>query len=335
MKYPIIIAVDAMGGDNSPNKVIEGISLHSKSSDNVNYKIFGNMDLINPLIDKYKISKERISLIHTDKLVEGEDTALSAAKKGKDTSLWLAVESLKNDEAHAIVSAGNTGALFLISKLNLKMIENIDKPALSALWPSKKGMNVVLDLGANIECNTKNLVDFSIMGSALFKALFTNEMPKVALLNIGSEELKGNAVIKETYQILNENKFSLFDFKGYVEGNNIMEGDVNVIIADGFTGNIALKTAEGTSNFIISELKKALTSSFIGKLSSLINFSNLKTFKEKLDPRLYNGAILLGLNKPVIKSHGSTDSIGFANSLKVCEKTINGNLINQIKENIR
>ena len=334
MKYPIIIAVDAMGGDNSPNKVIEGISLHSKSSDNVNYKIFGNMDLINPLIDKYKISKERISLIHTDKLVEGEDTALSAAKKGKDTSLWLAVESLKNDEAHAIVSAGNTGALFLISKLNLKMIENIDKPALSALWPSKKGMNVVLDLGANIECNTKNLVDFSIMGSALFKALFTNEMPKVALLNIGSEELKGNAVIKETYQILNENKFSLFDFKGYVEGNNIMEGDVNVIIADGFTGNIALKTAEGTSNFIISELKKALTSSFIGKLSSLINFSNLKTFKEKLDPRLYNGAILLGLNKPVIKSHGSTDSIGFANSLKVCEKTINGNLINQIKENI-
>ena len=334
MSNPIIIAVDAMGGDNSPNKVIEGISLHSKSSDNVNYKIFGNIDLINPLIDKYKISTERISLIHTDKLVEGEDTALSAAKKGKDTSLWLAVESLKNDEAHAIVSAGNTGALFLISKLNLKMIENIDKPALSALWPSKKGMNVVLDLGANIECNTKNLVDFSIMGSALFKALFINEIPKVALLNIGSEELKGNAVIKETYQILNENKFSLFDFKGYVEGNNIMEGDVNVIIADGFTGNIALKTAEGTSNFIISELKKALTSSFIGKLSSLINFSNLKTFKEKLDPRLYNGAILLGLNKPVIKSHGSTDSIGFANSLKVCEKTINGNLINQIKENI-
>ena len=214
------------------------------------------------------------------------------------------------------------------------MIENIDKPALSALWPNKKGMNVVLDLGANIECNTKNLVDFSIMGSALFKALFTNEKPKVALLNIGSEELKGNAVIKETYQVLNENKFSLFDFKGYVEGNNIMEGDVNVIIADGFTGNIALKTAEGTSNFIINELKKALTSSFIGKLSSLINFSNLKTFKEKLDPRLYNGAILLGLNKPVIKSHGSTDSIGFANSLKVCEKTINGNLINQIKENI-
>ena len=335
MNNPIIIAVDAMGGDNSPSKVIEGISIHSKSTNNVNYKIFGNINLINPLINKYKIPSERFNLNHTDKFVEGEDTALSAAKRGKNTSLWLAVESLKNDEAHAMVSAGNTGALFLISKLNLKMIENIDKPALSALWPSKKGMNVVLDLGANIECSKKNLVDFSIMGSALLKALFPNQSPKVALLNIGSEEAKGNAMIKETYQLLNDNKYSLFEFKGYVEGNHIMDGDVNVIIADGFTGNIALKTAEGTSNFITSELKKALTSTFIGKLSSLINFSNLKNFKNKLDPRLYNGAILLGLNKPVIKSHGSTDSIGFANSLKVCEKTIKGNLINQIKENIK
>ncbi len=334
MKNPIIIAIDAMGGDDSPNKVIEGIGIHSKQTSNVNYKIFGNEILIKPLIEKYNLPKDRIKIIHTDKKVKGEDSALSAAKKGKETSLWLAIESLKHDEAHAIVSAGNTGALFLISKLNLKMIENIDKPALSALWPSKKGMNVVLDLGANIECNPKNLIDFSIMGSALHLALFDKEKPKVALLNIGSEELKGNAVIKETYQLLNENKYSLFDFEGYIEGNNIMDGNVNVIVADGFTGNIALKTAEGTSNFIISELKKALTSSIIGKISSLINFNNLNKFKNKLDPRLYNGAILLGLNKPVIKSHGSTDSIGFANSLKVCEKTIKGKLIDQIKENI-
>ena len=335
MNNPITIAIDAMGGDNSPNKVIEGISFHSKLSTNVRYKIFGNLNLIKPLIKKYSIPNERFILKHTEKVVEGEDSALSAAKKGKDTSLWLAVESLKNNETDAIVSAGNTGALFLISKLNLKMIKNIDKPALSALWPSKKNMNVVLDLGANIECNVKNLVDFSIMGSALLKALFPNEIAKVALLNIGSEELKGNAIIKETYQFLNENNYSLFDFKGYIEGNNIMEGNVNVIVADGFTGNIALKTAEGTSNFIISELKKALTSSMLGKLSSIINFYNLKNFKKKLDPRLYNGAILLGLDKPVIKSHGSTDSVGFANSLKVCEKIIKGKLIDQIKENIR
>tara|TARA_Y100000992_G_scaffold45193_1_gene25925 strand:- start:1570 stop:2577 length:1008 start_codon:yes stop_codon:yes gene_type:complete len=334
MNNPITIAVDAMGGDNSPNKIIEGISLHSSEASNVSYKIFGKQDLIVPLLNKYNVPKNKYDLIHTDNFVEAEDTALSAAKRGKNTSLWLSINSLKNDNADAIVSAGNTGALFLISKLNLKMIENIDKPALSALWPSKKNMNVVLDLGANIECNSKNLIDFSIMGSALLKALFINEKPKVALLNIGSEELKGNAVIKETYQALNENKNTLFDFMGFIEGNNIMDGDVNVIVSDGFTGNIALKTAEGTSNFITSELKKALTSSLIGKFSSLINYNNLKKFKNKLDPRLYNGAILLGLDKPVIKSHGSTDSIGFANSLKVCEQIIRGKLINQIKENI-
>ena len=334
MNNPITIAVDAMGGDNSPNKVIQGISLHLSKSSNVSYIIFGKQDLILPLLNKYNISNNKYELIHTDNYVEAEDSALTAAKRGKNTSLWLSIESLKNDKADAIVSAGNTGALFLISKLNLKMIEKIDKPALSALWPSKKNMNVVLDLGANIECNSKNLIDFSIMGSALLKALFINEKPKVALLNIGSEELKGNAVIKETYQVLNENKNKLFDFMGFIEGNNIMDGDVNVIVSDGFTGNIALKTAEGTSNFITSELKKAFTSSFIGKLSSLLNYNNLKKFKDKLDPRLYNGAILLGLDKPVIKSHGSTDSIGFANSLKVCEQIIRGKLINQIKDNI-
>ena len=334
MNNPLIIAVDAMGGDDSPNKVIEGISIHSKKSHNIVYKIFGNQKIIDPIIKKNQISSERCVVIHTDKVVEGEDTPLSAAKKGKDTSLWLAIDSLKKNEAHAIVSAGNTGALFLISKLNLKMIESIDKPALSALWPSKKEMSVVLDLGANIECSSKNLIDFSIMGGALHKVLFNTKRPKVALLNIGSEELKGNAIIKDTYQLLTDNKNSLIDFVGYIEGNNIMDGEVNVIVADGFTGNIALKTAEGTSNFIISELKRALSSSTIGKISSFINFSNLNKFKNKLDPRLYNGAILLGLNKPVIKSHGSTDSIGFSNSLRVCEKTIRGNLIDQIKENI-
>ena len=214
------------------------------------------------------------------------------------------------------------------------MIENIDKPALSALWPNKYGMNIVLDLGANIECNEKNLLDFSLMGSALHKSLFENETSKVALLNIGSEELKGNNIIKNTFQILNENKNQLFEFKGYIEGNHIMDGDVNVIVTDGFTGNIALKTAEGTANFISSELKKAFNTGLFGKISALLNIKNLKSFKNKLDPRLYKGAILLGLDKPVIKSHGSTDELGFANSLKVCEKTIKGNLIDKIKKNI-
>lgn len=330
----ITIAIDAMGGENSPDKTIEGISHHLKDLDNSFYLIFGNEKLINPLIKKYKINSDKYKIIHTEKIIEDTDTALGAAKKGKDTSLWLAMESLKKGESDCVVSAGNTGALFVIAKLNLEMITNIDKPALSALWPNKNGMNVVLDLGANIECNEKNLIDFSVMGSALHKSLFENEISKVALLNIGSEEIKGNTTIKNTYQALNDKKNNLFEFCGYIEGNHIMDGDVNVIVTDGFTGNIALKTAEGTANFITSELKKSMTSNFIGKFSSLLNIKNLKKFKNKLDPRLYNGAILLGLNKPVIKSHGSTDAIGFANSLKVAEKVIKGRLIDKIKENI-
>ena len=323
-----------MGGDNSPYKVIKGIDIHKSQSDNIFYNIFGNKKIIDPLISKTNLNKNEYKIIHTENLIKDEDSPLTAAKKGKDTSMWLSIESVKNMESDAIVSAGNTGALFVIAKLNVKMIEKIDKPALSALWPNKNGMNVVLDLGANIECSEKNLIDFSLMGAALHKSLFENEDPKVALLNIGSEELKGNNVIKNTYQTLSEKKNQLFEFKGYIEGNHIMDGNVNVIVTDGFTGNVALKTAEGTANFITSELKKALNSSIIGKLSSLINIKNLKKFKNKLDPRLYNGAILLGLDKPVIKSHGSTDEIGFANSLKVCEKIIKGKLIDKIKKNI-
>ena len=334
MDNPIKIAVDAMGGENSPTKVIKGIEIHNLATKNIFYNIFGNTKLIEPIINQTKISKNNYKLIHTDNIIEDTDSALSAAKRGKDTSMWLSIESLRKEESDAIVSAGNTGALFVIAKLNLKMIEKIDKPALSALWPNKNGMNIVLDLGANIDCNEKNLIDFSLMGAALHKSLFENEESKVALLNIGSEELKGNNIIKNTYQTLNDNKNSLFKFEGYIEGNQIMNGDVNVIVTDGFTGNVALKTAEGTANFITSELREAMSSTFLGKVSSILNLKNLKKFKKKLDPRLYNGSILLGLDKPVIKSHGSTDEVGFANSLKVCEKIIKGKLIDKIKKNI-
>ena len=214
------------------------------------------------------------------------------------------------------------------------MIENIDKPALSALWPNKKGMSVVLDLGANIDCSSKNLFDFSIMGASLYKSLYPLETPNVALLNIGSEEFKGNDTIKDTFQILNGKKNNDFEFSGYIEGNELMNGSVNVIVADGFTGNVALKTAEGTANFITEELKKALGGTLIGKISSFLNMSNLKKFKNRLDPRLYNGAIFIGLDSPVVKSHGGTDFIGFSNSLDVCCRIIRGNLIEKIKKNI-
>ena len=329
----IKIAVDAMGGDGSPKKIIDGIILNNKSNKNVFYKIFGDQNQISELI-KNKIDNKFYEIIHTDKVIKSTDSPLEGAKRGKETSMWLAIESVKKKESDIVISAGNTGALLVIAKLNLKMIQNIDKPALSALWPNKKGMSVVLDLGANIECSSKNLVDFSIMGSSLYKSLYPNENPNVALLNIGSEELKGNETIKETFQLLNERNNKTFDFSGYIEGNQIMNGEVNVIISDGFTGNVALKTAEGTANFIISELKQALSGTILGKISSLLNITNLKRFKKRLDPRLYNGAIFIGLDSPVVKSHGGTDYIGFSNSLDVCCRIIKGNLIEKIKKNI-
>ena len=333
MSELIKIAVDAMGGDGSPKKIIDGIIHNHKSNRDNFFKIFGDKDKILKHLND-RIDKNFYEIINTNNVVKSTDSPLEAAKRGKNTSMWLAIESVKNKDSDIVISAGNTGALLVIAKLNLKMIENIDKPALSALWPNKKGMSVVLDLGANIECSSKNLVDFSIMGSSLYKSLYQNESPNVALLNIGSEELKGNETIKETFQLLNDKKNKNFNFAGYIEGNELMNGDVNVIVSDGFTGNVALKTAEGTANFITQELKKALQGSFLGKISSLLNISNLRKFKKRLDPRLYNGAIFIGLDAPVIKSHGGTDFIGFSNSLDVCNRIIKGNLINKIKDNI-
>ena len=333
MNNTIKIAIDAMGGDGSPNKIINGIVHHYKNNKDSFYQIFGDEDKINFLIND-KIPKNTFEITHTKDVVKGTDSPLEAAKRGKNTSMWLAIESVKNKKSDIVVSAGNTGALLVIAKLNLKMIENIDKPALAALWPNKKNMSVVLDLGANIECSSKNLIDFAIMGSSLFRSLYPNMLAKVALLNIGSEEIKGHEIIKETYQKLNHEENKDFEFKGYIEGNELMKGDVNVIVADGFTGNVALKTAEGTANFITGELKKAMTGSIIGKVASILNYSNLKKFKKRLDPRLYNGAIFVGLDSPVIKSHGGTDFIGFSNSLSVCSKIIKGNLIEKIRNNI-
>ena len=330
----IRIAVDAMGGDGSPKKVIDGIIYNHKFTKDSFYRIFGNENEIKKYLDN-KIGKDFFEIINTNNVVKSTDSPLEAAKRGKDTSMWLAIESVKKKESDIVISAGNTGALLVIAKLNLKMIDNIDKPALSAMWPNRKGMSVVLDLGANIECSSKNLVDFSIMGASLYKSLYPHETPNVALLNIGSEELKGNEIIKETFQNLNDKRNVNFNFAGYIEGNEIMNGEVNVIVSDGFTGNVALKTAEGTANFITSELKKVLGGTILGKISSLLNISNLKKFKKRLDPRLYNGAIFIGLDAPVVKSHGGTDYIGFANSLSVCNKIIKGNLIDKIKENIK
>jgi len=333
MSKSVVIAVDAMGGDNAPFKIIAGISEYLKKNRNVFFRIFGKKTSIENEIKKNKISNEFYEIIDCNDIVENNDTPLTAAKK-RNTSMWQAINDVKEKKSNVIVSAGNTGALFVISKLSMNMIENIDKPALAALWPNKIDMNIVLDIGANVECNDKNFEDFALMGAALHKSLFPKDDSKVALLNIGSEEIKGHETIKKAYQSMENKRNELYEFCGYIEGNHIMDGNVNVIVTDGFTGNVALKTAEGTANFISTELKKALSNGLVAKLSTLLNILNLRKFKKRLDPRLYNGAILLGLESPVIKSHGSTDYIGFANSLDVCVKTVEGKLIDKIKKNI-
>jgi len=260
---------------------------------------------------------------------------LTAVKNSKNTSMWNCIKAQIEGDADISLSAGNTGVLLVISRMILKMMNDVSKPALAGFWPNQKGMSVVLDLGANIECNDENLVDFAELGSALYKSLFSNEKPIVSLLNIGSEEIKGTELLKKTFKRLktlsNDNNFI---FKGYIEGNRLMDGNTNVIVTDGFTGNIALKTAEGTAKFITDNLKKSLKQNFFSKISLIFSYFAFKKFKEKLDPRKYNGAIFLGLNGPVVKSHGGTDAVGFYHSIDLCYKIIKGNLMHQIKNNL-
>ena len=329
MSTKVKIAIDAMGGIGSPSKVIDAIDISLKTNQDNFFYLYGKKNLIEKEILRKKNLLKYCEIINVDDVVNDDESALAGAKKSKNTSMWKAVESTSVNNTDISLSAGNTGALLVISRLILKTIPGINKPALAALWPNQNNMNVVLDLGANIECTEKNLVDFACMGSALFKSLFSNSNPKIALLNVGLEEYKGNDILKKTYSILKENKMKNFEFEGYIEGNHIMDGNVDVIVTDGFTGNIALKTAEGTANFLTKNLKSSLNS-----LSLLLSYKSLKKFKNKLDPRKYNGAIFLGLQSPVVKSHGAVDSIGFAHSINVCNKIVKGNLIEKIKSNL-
>ena len=329
MTKKVNIAIDAMSGENSPKKIIDGINISLESNQENFFFLYGQQDLLEKEITKNKLIQQNCEIINTKDIIADDESPLTAAKKGKESSMWKAIESQKENKSDISLSAGNTGALLVISRLILNSINGINKPALAGLWPNKYSMTVVLDLGANIECSEKNLLDFACMGSALFKSLFSSDRPRVALLNIGLEENKGNDVLKKTFTILKESKLKDFEFHGYIEGNHIMDGNVDVIITDGFTGNVALKTAEGTANFITKNLKKSLN-----KLSVLLSYKSLKQFKEKLDPRKYNGAIFLGLQSPVVKSHGATDAVGFANSIKVCHKIVKANLIEKIKSHL-
>ena len=338
MKKKITIAIDAMGGDNSPDKTIEGVKIFLnkyKSLDDFELKLYGDKNKIHEKLIQYKVSNKFINIIHTKSVVADNETPLTAIKNSKNTSMWNCIKSQIEGGSDISLSAGNTGVLLVVSRMILKMIDKVSKPALAGLWPNKKGMNVVLDLGANIECNDRNLIDFAEMGSALYKSLFPKDQPIVALLNVGSEEIKGTEILKNAYKKLRElSGENNFNFNGYIEGTRIMSGDSNVIVTDGFTGNIALKTAEGTAKFITDNLKNSLQKNLFSKISILFSYFSLKSFKEKLDPRKYNGAIFLGLNGPVVKSHGGTDAVGFFYSIDLCYKIVKGNLMQQIKNNL-
>ena len=338
MSKKISIAIDAMGGDNSPDKTIEGIKIFldkNKLKNDFILNVFGKEDIIKEKIKKFKVDSNSINIINSDKIVSDEESPLTAVKNSKNTSMWNSIQHQLEGKSDISLSAGNTGVLLVISRMILKMMNEVSKPALAGLWPNKHGMNVVLDLGANIECNDQNLIDFAELGSALFKSLFPKEKPKVSLLNVGSEEIKGTEMLKIASKRLrslsNEDNFI---YKGYIEGNNIMTGESNVIVTDGFTGNIALKTAEGTAKFITKNLKETLTENIFTKISLVFSYFSLKKFRNKLDPRKYNGAIFLGLNGPVVKSHGGIDSIGFYHSIDLCYKIIKGDLMSQIKNNL-
>ena len=333
MLKKISIAIDAMGGDNSPDKTIEGIKIFLKknqSNEDFIINVFGKEAEIIEKFKKFNISTDSINIINANTVVSDEESPMTAVKNSKNTSMWNCIQHQLEGKSDISLSAGNTGVLLVISRMILKMMDGVTKPALAGLWPNKKGMNVVLDLGANIECNDQNLIDFAELGSALFKSLFPNQKPSVSLLNVGSEEIKGTEMLKSASKKLRDlSSEDNFIYKGYIEGNNIMSGESNVKITDGFTGNIALKTAEGTAKFITNNLKKSLN-----KFSLLLSYFPLKSFRDKLDPRKYNGAIFLGLNGPVVKSHGGIDAVGFYHSIDLCYKIIKGDLMRQIKKNL-
>ena len=332
------ISIDVMGGDNSPDKTLEGLNLFIKRNQNINdyiFYLFGDETIINQKLSNFKYLENNYKIFDTKIVVSNELSAMSSIKKGKNSSMWKAIQSQIDLSADVTLSAGNTGVLLVMSKMILKTLENVDKPALAGLWPNENNMNIVLDLGANVECSEKNLIDFSEMGSALFKSLFPNEKAKLSLLNIGSEEIKGTGILKSTYAKLKQlDQFGDFEFRGYIEGNHITKGDTNVIVTDGFTGNVALKTAEGTADFLTKNLKKALSENFLSKLSAIFSYFSLKRFKDRLDPRKYNGAIFLGLTGPVVKSHGGTDGLGFSYSVELCYKIAKGKLMDKIKSNL-
>jgi glycerol-3-phosphate acyltransferase PlsX len=330
----IIIAVDAMGGDNAPHNVLQAVALSAVRHPNVLFTLFGQQDIIKPLIEGIPELKNRYTIVHTDNVVSMHEKP-SVAMRQKNTSMSLAIQAVLDGQANGVISGGNTGALMALSKLRLRMIAGIERPCLASLWPTLNGECVVADLGANITACSEELVDFTIMTSEYARIIFDKKTPSVGLLNVGTEEIKGNDIIKNASVVLAEKQTDYdFTYHGFIEGSDICKGTVDIVITDGFTGNIALKTAEGVAHLIGHYLKASLMSTLLSKIGAFFAKKALKAFKEKIDPRKVNGGVFLGLNGIVVKSHGGADEIAYAAALDLTVELAKGNIINAIKHKI-
>lgn len=332
----VTIALDAMGGDHAPDEVIRGAGIIAENSDyeNLRFKIYGDAAKINPLLASLPKLVEKSELIHTSQVVGPEEKPSSAIRNFKDSSMQVAINSLKENKADAVVSAGNTGALMAMSIITLRTLPQIHRPAIVTLIPTMTGKLVMLDLGANIECDATNLYQFAIMGEVFARIVLGKKEPSIGLLNIGSEEMKGKDSIKLAYTMLKNTTLPI-NFHGYVEGNNIADGSVDVIVADGFTGNVVLKSIQGYAKVYKHLAKQAfMNSSWFAKLQFLFAKAAFKKIAASLDPRHYNGAMLIGLNGIVVKSHGSMDKIGIANAIKVAYSLASSKINDQIAEEV-
>lgn len=311
-----IIALDALGGDYAPEIVLKGADIILQEKRNIHFLLFGDENLIKPHLFQYLRLRKHSEVIHAGEAVTNFTKPSAALRQAAKSGMGLAIQSVAEKRAHAVVSAGNTGALMALSKMFLKTLDGIDRPAIAKIMPTKRGKSVVLDLGANAECKVEHLVQFALMGEVLAQSCGIHEKrkkPTIGLLNIGSEESKGLAVLQQAYDQLKQ----LPNFHGFVEGDDITAGTTDVVVADGFSGNVALKAIEGTAKLIKHFMTEAISSSLLGKIGYLIAKPAFKSLGERIDPRLYNGAILLGLNGIAVKSHGGTDEVGYAEAIRV------------------
>ncbi len=331
MAEPITISLDAMGGDRGPGVIIGGAALALERCPDLRFVIYGDSKLVGPILARHEALAAVAVLHHCDVAVQMDDKPSQALRKGRwKSSMWRAIQAVRDGEARAAVSAGNTGALMAMSKFCLRMMEGIERPAIAAIWPTLRGESIVLDVGATIGSDAQMLVDFAVMGAAMSQAVFDLERPTVALLNVGVEEIKGMEEVRKAGQILRESDRVHFEYRGFVEGDDLGKGTVDVVVTEGFAGNIALKTAEGTARQIAEYLRAAMSRTMMARLGYLLARSAFDRLREKMDPRKVNGGVFLGLNGMVIKSHGGTDAEGFASAVELAREMARHDLLDQI-----